>query len=132
MKQNKKQKAMKYKSAETQTIETYISKLKPIVSTEIKMRALKKSFRLNYIFYIGVLVSIYLLYRSKSSNKSLLIITISFIFASVAGYLVHAESHRILPAEQLYNNSNSLVKKYKIINWIAIRICKFIDFHPII
>ena len=119
-------------SIETQTVESKISQIKPIISNEIKMSALQKSIKINYIFFIGLIGCIYVLSRDKTSNKSLFITTISFLFASIIGYLFHAESHRMVPAQELYNNSDSLVKKNKILNWIAIKICKFIDFHPII
>ena len=53
-------------SIETQTVESKISQIKPIISNEIKTSALKKSIKINYIFFIGLIGCIYVLSRDKT------------------------------------------------------------------
>ena len=51
-----------------------------------------KHLKINYIFYIGVIIILYFL--SKKLNTTFLTLIYSFIFAGITGYFVHVFSHK--------------------------------------
>ena len=88
-----------------------------------------KHLKLNYIFYIGTLIILYIL--SKKLNTSFLILVYSFIVAGGTGYFVHVFSHKF-SFEDMY--TDEFKNYYSIVdNSVLDRISKhFIyisDFH---
>lgn len=88
-----------------------------------------KHFKINYIFYIGLLIILYIL--SKKLNSNVFTLIYSFIMAGIVGYLFHLFSHKI-SFEDYY--TNDFKQYYSIYDESPIdNICKkciyFMDFH---
>tara|TARA_B100000902_G_C27290147_1_gene906644 strand:+ start:1362 stop:2102 length:741 start_codon:yes stop_codon:yes gene_type:complete len=97
-----------------------------IVSKEILIESCKKSFKINYIFYISLLVSCIIL--SLKKKESFLGYIWSLIMVSSLGYFYHYVSHK-LSATDYFMNSNNIFKHIPITNVIGKKICNIIDFH---
>ena len=89
------------------------------------------SIKLNYIFYISIIICV--LCISSLTNTNFIWGIISFVFISFLGYAVHYISHTVR-VEELYdkiNNQNYFTRNSYIDYFIRIA-CKTFDFHDII
>ena len=78
-----------------------------------------KHLKINYIFYIGVLIILYAL--SKKLNTSFLILIYSFVVVGITGYFVHVFSHKF-SFEEMYTDVTKGDPEYYLIR-------RFVD-HP--
>lgn len=88
-----------------------------------------KHFKINYMFYTGLLIILYIL--SKKLNTNIFALIYSFIFAGIVGYLFHLFSHKISfedyyndDFKQYYNISNN-----SIIDNVCEKCIYVMDFH---
>ena len=114
-KKNKK----KYKQNKTSIKET---------SKEKKFQSLYKNLKINYIFYISVLVAAIFLKYDKFSSSSFIRGLLSLIFISMTGYFVHLFGH-IMKFKKAFEKSNNIVKYIPILNKVIFNITKILDFH---
>ena len=86
------------------------------------------SFKLNYQFYLTLLICVFLI--SKYSETSFVWGMITIVFVSAAGYFSHYVSHRInaLSLFQKLDNENYITKNEYVKTGIE-TFCKLIDFH---
>jgi len=100
------------------------------IMTPIFEHPLYQSIRLNYIFYISLLVCVCAIAYCNKTSYFWAIITVVFI--SVAGYCSHYISHRINATELFtkFNNEYSMIDNEYMKSGIEM-FCKLIDFHDI-
>ncbi|ALH23039.1 hypothetical protein ceV_133 [Chrysochromulina ericina virus CeV-01B] len=99
-----------------------------LIDKNIKIKAFNESFNKNYISYISILISIFILYKSGKNTKSIINIFLSFILVSINGYFAHYVGHKI-NFVNWFNTSNNILKEYTITNKIFNSIAKILDFH---
>ena len=114
-KKNKK----KYKQNKTSIKET---------SKEKKFQSLYKNLKINYIFYISILVAAIILKYDKFSSSSFIRGLLSLIFISMTGYFVHLFGH-IIKYQKDFEKSNNILKYIPILNKLILNITKILDFH---
>lgn len=93
----------------------------------MKQNQIKKSLKINWYFYLTLLICLWLL--SKKFNKSLFNLIYSIIIISFIGWLVHWTSHKVNFTNFITKKNNSITRN-KILNSILIKTCNFLDFHP--
>ena len=85
-----------------------------------------KNIKINFIFYLSILISIYFI--CKEENKSLLIGISSFIFVSMSGYFVHFISH-FTNYTKIFDTLDNYITRNKFTAYFIRKTCKLVDFH---
>ena len=98
------------------------------VTRDMVYNAFNKSIKMNYIFYISVIISAYILSLDRST--SVICIILSLICISAQGYFIHYLGHKINFSDFFYN-SNSILKDTPIFKSIIGTIASIFDFHSI-
>ena len=97
------------------------------VPRSTRLEALGKSLRINYLFYISILISALILKYDKQNTKSLKCIILSFILIAALGYLVHYIGHHINIDNQFFkSNEVRLNPTFPILNHIISCSCAFL------
>lgn len=99
---------------------------------ELQIEKLKEHIKINWIFYIVVLCSLFILSRSiineLSPNIMFIKNIITFISISTLGYFTHYISHNVHFSE-IYKEHSIIIKKKLLLDKILINFFKFVDFH---
>ena len=85
-----------------------------------------KSFKINYIFYITLIICLYMI--SRYTNSSFIWCIISFLYISCNGYFVHYISHKF-DLFKHYSKLNNYVTRNSVLNTMTIWLCNMLDFH---
>ena len=101
-----------------------------LVDKKTKLAAFNKSFNINYISHISIVISIFILYKSVKNNTSYLNILLSFYLISLHGYFAHYLGHKI-NFTKWFNNSNNILKEFTITNKIFNFITKILNWKKI-
>jgi hypothetical protein len=88
-----------------------------------------KSIKMNFKFYIVLLLCI--LYISYTKKTSLFKIIITIIITSIIGYFIHLICHKI-SYTNMYNSNKNYITENKVLNKIVQKFCYFVDFHDIV
>lgn len=100
------------------------------VPRSTRLEALGKSLRINYLFYISILISALILKYDKQNTKSLKCIILSFILIAALGYLVHYIGHHINVNNQFFK-SNSIITETFGLKGLFKLIANIMDFHSL-
>ena len=101
------------------------------ISKEKIFQSLYKNLKINYIFYISILVAAIILKYDKFSSSSFIRGLLSLIFISMSGYFVHLLGH-IFKYQKIFEKSNNIFKYIPILNKVMLNITKILDFHKTI
>lgn len=85
-----------------------------------------ESMSKNWIFYITLVFSLYMI--SIFKNKSLILLLFSIIIISFIGYMVHVIAH-IVRFTTIYEKMDNVITRNKYTNILGKKICSIIDFH---
>ena len=101
------------------------------VNENIQLNAILKSIRINYIFYITLLLCLYI-FTQCSHNKSNLIFSIgSIIFITLYGYFIHYIGHLFgdNTLSNIYKSYDNIFTRNNYFNWFAEHLIYFGEFH---
>lgn len=87
-----------------------------------------KSIKLNWLFYITVIVCCIALSAHTGTSFTNHILTL--IYASTLGYFIHYSSHKI-SFTKLYEGNVNYISENKILNTCVKEACRFLDFHDV-
>ena len=86
-----------------------------------------KSLKINYIFVLSILLSVYVF--SYFSKTNFIINLISFIYITLGQYLVHVVAHNF-SLKKIYEKSNcEYLKNTKVFNYLINKTIYYVDFH---
>ena len=88
-----------------------------------------KNIKVNFIFYLSILICIYLI--CKKENKNVICGIYSFIFVSMSGYFVHIISH-FTNYTKIFDSLDNYITRNKFSRFIIRNTCKLVDFHDVI
>ena len=88
--------------------------------------AIKTYFKINYIYYITLLICLFIL--SIKSKSSFIYLCICFIVVSFCGFICHVSSHYFSFAKY-YKLGDTIFHKIHITDYLLQRICSVYDFH---
>jgi hypothetical protein len=128
---NKKEKEKKKHNDKNDLVDNENSKKKKqVFFKDFLEEPVLKSIKLNYIYFITQLVSVFAITMANGTNFLWGVIT--FLLITFLGYCVHYISHHINFTE-LYDtyNNNNLFTKNKYVDYLIRLYCKSIDFHDI-
>lgn len=116
------------KEYNTTTIKTSYS-----IDSKTQLTAIYKSFRQNYIFYIGLICCIYSFSIVKYNKSNIILSFITIIWVTLYGYFIHYVSHYMgTYMSELYKTYDTFFTRNKIFNWIATNLLYFGEFHSIV
>jgi len=101
------------------------------IDSNVQTDILKKHFKINYIFYIVILICLYVLSKSPNNTKSFLRILISFIIIIFWGYTAHVFSHQV-SFTKMYDRNSIIFKSIPFLDICIRKIIYIFDFHDII
>ena len=87
---------------------------------------LLKNIKVNYIFYISILISVYFI--CKAENKNFIIGIITFIIVSMNGYFIHMISH-FTNYTKIYDSLDNYITRNRFTSFIIRNMCRLVDFH---
>lgn len=100
------------------------------VNTSVQVRSIVKSVKQNYMFYIAVLISIYAFTKCHHKKSNLFLALFSFFFITFYGYFIHMVSHYMdTKISKLYKTYDNIFTRNKYLNWIALQLIDFGEFH---
>jgi hypothetical protein len=99
------------------------------VDTSIQINAIVKSVKQNYLFYISFLIAVFAFTKcDKRSNLYLSIFSLFFI--TFYGYFIHMVSHYMeTKVSDLYKTYDNIFTRNKYLNWLAVELIDFGEFH---
>ena len=89
-------------------------------------RVLWKSIKLNWLFYITLIVCCVVL--SAHTGQHFLLHLLTVIIISLIGYFVHYASHKI-SFSKLYQGNKNYISENNFLNKCVLHACRFIDYH---
>ena len=101
------------------------------VPRSIRLGALFKSLRMNYLFYLSILLCALILRFDKQNTKSFGWIIASFTFIPLTGYVVHYVSHHVNINNHLFNSNSIIADTYGIKSILKL-MADIMDFHAVI
>jgi len=101
-------------------------KYKYKITKKKHLKILTKYFKINYIFYITLIICLFIL--SIKYSKPIIYLMICFIIISFYGYSTHIFSHS-LSVTKLYNSHDTILKKIYPIDLFIKKYCDIHDFH---
>ena len=130
-KKNKKDKKDKKDKKEKKDKEETVKKEENFkVNTSVQVRSIVKSVKQNYMFYIAVLISIYAFTKCHHKKSNLFLALFSFFFITFYGYFIHMVSHYMdTKISKLYKTYDNIFTRNKYLNWIALQLIDFGEFH---
>ena len=100
------------------------------VDTNVQVKAIVKSVKQNYIFYLTILLSLYAFTKCTYNKSNYLLGLLSICFITFYGYFVHMVSHHMnTKISELYKTYDNIFTRNKYLNWIAIKMIDFGEFH---
>jgi hypothetical protein len=100
------------------------------VKTSVQVKAIYKSVKQNYIFYISLLICVYAFTKCTYNKSSIFLGLFSLFFITFYGYLIHLVSHYMgTTLSDLYKTYDNIFTRNKYLNWIAIKTIEFGEFH---
>ena len=101
------------------------------VETDVQLVAIYKSITQNYIFYIVLLCCLVAFTKYTTHNRSCFILSLcSIVFVTFYGYMVHLLSHYMQTnVSNLYKTYSNIFTRNKYINWMALKMLDFGEFH---
>lgn len=100
------------------------------VSKDTIINAVKKSFKLNWLWYLSLLITSIILNLNQLNFKSIMKTLVSIIVVIYSGWLIHFISHKI-NFKSWFNESNNLFKHYSLSNKLVNYTCDLLDFHDV-
>jgi len=101
------------------------------IDSKVQTDILKKHFKINYIFYIVILICLYVLSKSPNNTKSFFCIILSFIIILIWGYSAHVISHQFNYTE-IYDRNSILFKIITPLDFCLRKLFSIFDFHDTI
>ena len=100
------------------------------VDTNVQVTAIYKSVKQNYLFYWTLMICIYAFTKCTYNKSNLLLGLFSLFFITFYGYFVHMVSHYMgTRLSELYKTYDNIFTRNKYLNWLAINIIDFGEFH---
>ena len=100
------------------------------VDTNVQVKAIVKSVKQNYIFYLTMLLSLYAFTKCTYNKSNYFLALFSICFITLYGYFVHMVSHYMnTKISELYKTYDNIFTRNKYLNWLAIKIIDFGEFH---
>lgn len=100
------------------------------VNTNVQVEAIVKSVKQNYIFYLTMIISLYAFTKCTHNKSNYLLALFSICFITLYGYVVHMVSHHMnTKISELYKTYDNIFTRNKYLNWLAIKIIDFGEFH---
>jgi hypothetical protein len=100
------------------------------VDTNIQVKAIVRSVKQNYIFYLTMLLSLYAFTKCTHNKSNYLLALFSICFITLYGYVVHMVSHHMnTKISELYKTYDNIFTRNKYLNWLAVKIIDFGEFH---
>jgi hypothetical protein len=114
-------------------VETIDEKNNNNVSHETQMNALKQNFKINYPFYLTIIICCYV-FATKQTNSYFWLRFVKLIFtffvSMIIGHTIHWVAHHI-NFENYLNSCDNILTRTPFVKNISSFICKLIDFHSI-
>ena len=101
-----------------------------IVSTEIQVNAIFNSLKMNYLFYIMIIVCICIINKLSYNSPNILLSLLTIIPISLFGYAIHYISHKMKnKLSKQYLKYDNIFTRNRICNCIFTYIIRVAEFH---
>jgi hypothetical protein len=101
-----------------------------LVDSRVQVLAIWQSIKQNYIFYIAIFISIYAFTKCHYNKSNFFLSLFSIFFITFYGYLVHYVSHSLdTTISKLYKTYDNIFTRNKYLNWLALKLINFGEFH---
>jgi len=97
---------------------------------DVKKQAIYKNIKQNFIFYIVLTLCLFTFTKCNHNKSKSYLTLFSLGVVSFAGYFVHLVSHYMeFKLSTMYNSYDNIFTQNKYINWIALNVIDFYEFH---